>query len=526
VSARAKPAIDIIEAVRDPNILGDTLSDAQEAALRAMYGLPLEGRQLEIAEQCAGKAWKPGVEQGEAAFICGRRSGKSDKLAANIAIYEAFFREHRLSPGETGVILLLAQNMRQAKVVRDYIEGKVRKSPILSQHVQNIRANEIELENRITIAIHPSSFRAIRGLSVVCCVCDEIAFWWTEDSYANPDVEVLRAVRPAMATFPHAKLVLVSSPYAMNGVLWDLWRRRDEDSDVLIWHAPTRLMNPTVRETFLARAKRQDPDFYAREYEAEFAEAVSGFLPAIAIEAAVVRDRESLPPEPGHVYVSAMDAAFKGDRFTFCICHIDSTRNKLIIDLLLGWQGSPRAPLSTQQVLPEMAKACRRYGIGTVFADQFGAAPLADVLAGWGLRLEEVPFTSQSKQDIYGTLRSLLVDGCLELLDHRESLSELRGLEIELLPAGASRIGHGSGGHDDYADALALAVFQAMELGVPVEFEIHEDENFLDWSLDDWEEHGPHSPFRLATRDTWWQTRSGFGASSGGPSAIRERVER
>lgn len=107
------------------------------------------------------------------------------------------------------------------------------------------RAQELELDNRITIAIHPAPFRSIRGLSVVCCICDEIAFWWTEDSYANPDVAVVRAVRPAMATFPHGKLLMVSSPYTMTGVLWDAWRSRD-------------------------------PENYKREYEAEFTEAISG----------------------------------------------------------------------------------------------------------------------------------------------------------------------------------------------------------------------------------------------------------
>ena len=117
--------MDIIEAIRDPNILGDTISPAQEAALRSLYGLPVEGALVELAEQCTGHSWTPGTEYREAALICGRRSGKSDKLAANVAIYEAFFRNHSLSPGETGVVLLMAQNMRQANIVKGYIEGKI-----------------------------------------------------------------------------------------------------------------------------------------------------------------------------------------------------------------------------------------------------------------------------------------------------------------------------------------------------------------------------------------------------------------
>ncbi len=337
-----KPALTILEAIADPNILGDELSPAQEAALCALYGLPMTPERRVLVEQCAGKAWRAGVEYNEAAFVCGRRSGKSDKLASNIALYEAFFRDHDLSPGETGIVLLLAQNMRQAKVVRNYIEGKINGSPILSRHVVSSRAQEIELDNRITIAIHPASFRSIRGLSVVACICDEIAFWWTEDGYANPDTEIMRAIRPAMATFDHAKLVLVSSPYAMSGVLWEMWQARNEEPDTLVWHAPTRLMNPTVPETFLQREERRDPENYLREYEAEFTEAISSFLPAEAIEECVVYGQEGDdPPEPDtyrNLYVAAIDAAFKGDRFTFAVVHKDDD-GKVYVDHLEGWQG-------------------------------------------------------------------------------------------------------------------------------------------------------------------------------------------
>jgi hypothetical protein len=84
---------------------------------------------------------------------------------------------------------------------------------------------------------------------------------------------------------------------------------------------------------------------------------------------------------------------------------------------------------------------------------------------GWplthGLTFEERTFTNQSKGDIYATLRSRIQDGTIELLDHRDSLRELRGLELENLPGGGTRIGHPRHGHDDYADAMALAVSEA-----------------------------------------------------------------
>ena len=457
-----KPPIDIIQAIEDPNILGDELSLAQKVSLKALYGLSMTPEELQLARRFVGKAWKPGIEYREAAFICGRRSGKSDKLASNVAIYEAFFRDHNLSPGETGIVLLLAQNMRQAKVVKGYIEGKIRKSPILSRHVVATRAQEIELDNGITIAIHPASFRSIRGLSVVTTICDEIAFWWTEESYANPDVEVVKAVRPAMATFPHAKLLFISSPYTMSGVLWEAYRKRDEDEDTLVWRAPTQVMNPTVSAKFLAREKNRDPEDFRREYLAEFTDAVSAFLSSEAIERCVIRGRKELAPDrENQHYIAAIDAAYKGDRFTLAIAHYDRERDMIVIDALRGWQGTAQQPLQlSTQVIPEIKALDKRYGFRTVHADQFGAQPLKEVFERNELYFEEHIFTNQSKADIYAYLRTRVSEGTIELLDHETSLRELRGLQLERLAGGALRIGHAGHGkaRDDYADAIALAI--------------------------------------------------------------------
>ncbi|MBM3288308.1 MAG: hypothetical protein FJY88_13325, partial [Candidatus Eisenbacteria bacterium] len=141
--------VDIIAAIRDPNILGDVLSPAQEAGLRTLYGLEIPRAQEPIVRRCTGHPPRTPKEHREGAFICGRRSGKSDKICANVAIYEAFFRQHELTVGQKGVVLLLAQNMRQAQVVRGYIEGKVTRSPILFRHVEGVRSHEIDLDNRI-----------------------------------------------------------------------------------------------------------------------------------------------------------------------------------------------------------------------------------------------------------------------------------------------------------------------------------------------------------------------------------------
>ena len=105
----------------------------------------------------------------------------------------------------------------------------------------------ITLTNRVVIEVHSCSFRAVRGYTVVACLADEIAFWTTDEGGANPDHEVLNAVRPAMATVPGSMLLCASSPYARRGALWESYSRNfGKAGGPLVWQASTRQMNPTV----------------------------------------------------------------------------------------------------------------------------------------------------------------------------------------------------------------------------------------------------------------------------------------
>jgi phage terminase large subunit-like protein len=69
-------------------------------------------------------------------FWCaiGRRGGKSRAMAA-LAVYLAGLCDYKdkLVRGEKGVVLLLAPDMRQAKVSLDYAAGVLESTPIMRQ---------------------------------------------------------------------------------------------------------------------------------------------------------------------------------------------------------------------------------------------------------------------------------------------------------------------------------------------------------------------------------------------------------
>jgi hypothetical protein len=60
-------------------------------------------------------------------------------------------------------------------------------------------------------------------------------------------------------------------------------------------------------------------------------------------------------------------------------------------------------------------------------------------------------------------LKEQLRTGQVELLDHPESLKELRALESRITGSGHMQVTAPSGFHDDFADILALGSFKAFD---------------------------------------------------------------
>jgi len=114
-------SLDIIEFITHPELLNDqSLSVAQQTFLKATYGLALNFEEQEIFERATGRTESVFAEQNEATLIAGRRAGKNSKIAAPIALYEAF-RDHNLSRGDRGYVMLIAPAMYQAEIAMRFI---------------------------------------------------------------------------------------------------------------------------------------------------------------------------------------------------------------------------------------------------------------------------------------------------------------------------------------------------------------------------------------------------------------------
>jgi hypothetical protein len=469
---------DVVEFVTDAQLLGLTLSEAQETLLRAIYGLPLSEAQAACFRLCTGREQPPAGGFGEVTVVAGARAGKDSRIAAPIICYESVFggHERHLAKGERAVLPLVAQDARATRVAFGYIRDYLVRSPLLARQVAGEPlASEITLTNGLSVACFPSTLRSLRGWTIPAGVLDELAFFRLEGS-ADSDAEIQASIRRGMLSFPAPRLVKISTPYMRSGVLYEDFKRAWAlpDPDLLVWRAPSLVMNPSLRPERLERERRLDPSRFAREYEAEFAEDLEAFLPGAWVDGAIVRGRHELPPRLGVPYVAAVDPSGGGaDAFTLVIAHHEESAAglRVVQDVMKSWTRTRQSGVDLEGVVKEIAGCCRDYRCTTVLGDRYGSGWVRERFRAEGLRYIEPELKRPNEPDAtryldkslaYAEVTPLFAQGRIDLLDHPQLIRELKCLERRARAGGKPLIDHPTGGHDDCAVAVALAAVSAM----------------------------------------------------------------
>jgi hypothetical protein len=454
----------IIDFVNDLNLLeGSELSLAQQTVLKAMYGLELSPAELDIFRRATGREIYEPTEHQEATVIVGRQGGKTSRIGALIAAYEAC-RDHGLKRGERAYVLLIAPVTKQAQIGLGFIRNLFLTSPLLKNKVVKFRMNEIELDNGVTIACYPCSQITIRGLRVVAAVLDEVGFWRDEVTAANPAEDVLNALRPAMATFTNHKLIKISTPYRKEGVLWRDYKERAE-RDYLVWQLPSAEMNPTLSSSFLEKERQRDEESFRREYEAQFTDHIEGWIGFETLEQCVINSCTVRPPVTDAIYAAAVDPAFKSDDFALAIAH-RLPDGQIILDYTATWTGTREAPLGYEWVCGEIARILKLYELNTVAGDQHCAAIIQQEFLKLGICYKEMTFGAGTRLDLFGNLKHLLIQRKIQILDKPELLRQLRGLEEHKTNRGNIDVRSAYGVKDDLAVAVALVAFQLSNIDV------------------------------------------------------------
>jgi hypothetical protein len=450
-------ASNIIEALEHPKLFGalPAFKDLSTwtrwiVFLKALYGLPLNADEEAIFCHHTGRSRyvaRPGGYR-RAAAICGRQSGK-DRIGSVIQDYEAISAEPE-ADGTELFSLSIAQDHRAAlRTAHRYARAPFELIPALRRMVTGKKSDSWNLENGIVLAGYPCRPESVRGIRSRVVILSELAFFRSSENLML-DAEMMRAVTPTTAT-TGGRIVILSSPYAASGVLYDLHKQffgRDH-AETLVWTATAPQMNPTLPADYLAMMRETDPEGYASEVLGEFRQGLSLLLDAAVIDAAVDDGVIVRSANHGTRYYGAFDASGgKADAATLAISHREPD-NTAVLDCLQVWP-APHDPLS---VIGEASMLLKRYGLAVVAGDRYAGSFVCDAY-----KREHVMYrpADHDRSQIYLDFATAMNSGKVRLLDSPYLLRELRALERKRGQT-RDRVDHPVGQHDDAAISVALA---------------------------------------------------------------------
>jgi hypothetical protein len=453
----------LLNALADPELFANHFRGPSWAGwtvfLTALTAGPMDETAMALYCQCTGRTTAPTTPFSEACLVVGRRGGKSRVLAL-IAVFLACFRDYtpHLAPGEVATIAVLASNRSQARSIFRFVSGLLKAVEPLAAMIDTETGEFISLSNRVVIEISTASFRTTRGYSFAAVLCDEIAFWRSDESSANPDTEILRALRPGMASIPGSILLLASSPYAKKGELYNTYRRHygKDDARVLVWKADTATMNPRIDPAIISEAYESDPEAAKAEYGAEFRDDLADWVTREAVDAVTMWGCRELQPESGIQYAAFADpSGGANDAFTLAIAHLRDN-SVGVLDAVL----EIRPPFDPDVAVMECAALLNRFGVKRVTGDHYAGLWPVSRFAAHGITFEQ---SARPKSDLYHDALPLLNSKRVELLEHQRLSAQLCGLERRTSRAGRDSIDHPPGGHDDLANATC-GVLVGLEL--------------------------------------------------------------
>jgi hypothetical protein len=456
---KLRKLVSMREALTDPDYFGALLAGDSWASWRvlliAIVGEDLTEDERVVFESLTGRPQEPGEVVEEFWAVIGRRGGKTRAMAI-LAAYLATCVDHRaaLAPGEKGVVPILAASVSQAANAFAFIEGIFAHSLSLKDLVVSVTADTIVLSTGVDIRVRPASYRTIRGTTCVAAICDEIAFWRSEDS-SNPDREILKALRPSLAT-TGGPLICISSPHSKRGELYTTFRRHygpNGDPLVLVAKAPSRAMNATLPQRVIDRATEADPEAASAEYLAEFRGDLEVFVSREAIEACVTTGVTVRAPLDSVNYRAFVDpSGGSNDSMTLAISHQEG--NRAILDCVL----EKRAPFSPDNVVSEFAATLKSYRISSVTGDRYAGEWPRERFQVHGIRYEPA---EMNRSELYLAFLPLLNSGRVDLLDNSRMVSQFCGLERRTSRAGRDTVDHPPGAKDDLCNSTAGAIVLA-----------------------------------------------------------------
>lgn len=276
-----------------------------------------------------------------------------------------------------------------------------------------------------------------RGKSPKFVIVDEAAF--------VPDSVFEDVVEAFFATHDDYTYLLFSTPSGDSGYFY---RKVTLDDDWFSPYWPSARCPLVDTDWIREREEKNDARTFKREYLGEFVSSSDRFF-----DPELIDDRMDDVSLSDRSLAIGADIARAGDDQT-AIVAVDGVG---VAEVLVADRN-----MTLTDAAGRLVDLYRSRDVDAIAIDEtgLGAGPVEmveDELGG-GV-VEGVKFSIERKQSLYNELKNDLENGDLDLATDGQLLRELRELEYSLTARGKTRIEHPSGGHDDLADALALAAY-------------------------------------------------------------------
>jgi len=441
--------------------IGLAPSIAQLALAKLCVGEPLSPEESAVAAECTGRAECPAAGFQEVTPIVGRKGGKTEYIAAPLLVHRAVN-----DPDSPGTYLLVAPSKSDQAVIgsRAIVAYLERGFPKLVAEVKE-GDGKVLLYNGNVIKIASSNFRHLRGPKYKVVVVDEACFYTSDDpelGLANPLEYILDSIAGGMVATENPLLLLQSTPWVKDGVVWTHYRDRAANPDRLVWQAATLLMNPYANVALMERHRRdRGENFYQREYMAQFSEDAIAYIESADVDAAI-SEYPFFPPQPGVNYSMGLDPGRLRDHFGAAVAHREG--EKVVVDWCCEWKPGLFSGLKYAAILPEIWGKAREYGINKIASDQvdFGGleASVPNVDGVPEFELERIKSGGQSGAEVCDVTRALFAQKKLVLPNQPGLASEFKRL-ADYLTQGGGRDVRAKRGFDDRSRAIMVAVYQA-----------------------------------------------------------------
>jgi hypothetical protein len=377
-------------------------------------------------------------------------------------VNETLFGDHDVPPGDVGVFAFISikkteahERLRTIKEILDVlgVQYKPQKDDV-----------KIESMPRL-FRVYGASFRTVVGGTSIGIIGDEVSRWRDDEMGANPATEVLRSIRPSMATMRNSHEYLSSSPWSTLDAHYEHFEM-GQTEDQNIAYAESWKANPTLTEPE-CRKLEPDPETFDREYRAIPMKAgLSAFFDPDSIEDSILRN-SILPRElrEGDEVTAGCDFGFKSDFSALYVAH--KVGHMYFPGEYLVLKPAPNQPLKPSVTCTEFAKVLKRHNDHrSMMADHHYREAIIEHLAPHNIAFIDSP---KDVPAVFVRLRTLFHQDRMRIPDDKQLRADLLETQSRPTPMGAIRIilpRRIGGGHSDLVSALSLATWQKVGMAV------------------------------------------------------------